>query len=113
MSTAAARDTARGAFDAALIEMLRATPAQTLAIAREHATLNEIPRAERAEWIAAFAAECAYQRERELNIERAAEIAAQRKAAAAALGSVRSAAKAASSRENGKRGGRPRKTPPA
>lgn len=109
MSAAGAIDTARGAFDAALIEMMRATPAQTRAYAREHATLNEIPRAERTEWTRAFVAECAYQRTREINIERVAEITAQRKAAASALGSVRSPAKAASSRENGKRGGRPRK----
>lgn len=110
MSVSRAVDTARGAFDAALIEMMRATPAQTLAYAREHATLNEIPRAERAEWIDAFVAECASQRDREINIERVAEIVAARKSAAAALGSVRSAAKSAAARENGKRGGRPRKT---
>ena len=102
-------DTARGAFDAALIEMMRATPAQTLAYAREHATLNKIARAERAEWIDAFVAECDYQRTREINVERVAEIVAARKSAAAALGSVRSPAKAAASRENGRRGGRPRK----
>lgn len=109
MSTSGAIDTARGAFDAALIEMMRATPAQTLAYAREHATLNKIARAERAEWIDAFVAECDYQRTREINVERVAEIVAARKSAAAALGSVRSPAKAAAGRENGRRGGRPRK----
>lgn len=110
MSTSGATDAARGAFAAALIEMMRATPAQTLTYAREHATLNEVPRAERAEWIDAYVAECAHQRTREINAERVAEIVVARKTAAAALGSVRSPAKAAASRANGKRGGRPRKT---